>query len=104
MTIEALRRRARQPEPDSSWDRDAARLLALLEDNPDDALTIADMRELGIPTPAQVIYALQLAGYDIDRAAVHGNPPGRPGYRLRTVTPPIDGQATAPPRACSDEP
>lgn len=93
MTLQAQHARTRQPEPANSWDRDAARLLALLEGNPDDALTIAAMRERGIDTPAQVIYALQLAGYDIDRAPGPGNPCGPLGYRPRSGIPHFDGRA-----------
>ena len=104
MTIEAQRTRTRQPDSGNSSDRHAARLLALLEANPGDALTIADMRERGIAAPAQVIYALQLAGYDIDRAPIHGNSRGPLGYRLRNGTPLIDGQANAPQRSSGDEP
>ena len=93
MTIQAQRTRSWPPEPESSWDRDAARLLALLEDKPHDAVTIASMREHGIETPAQVVYALQLAGYDIDRAPPPGNPCGPSGYRLRSGIPQFDGRA-----------
>jgi hypothetical protein len=99
MTIRAQRTRTREPELDSSWNGDAARTLVLLGDNRDDVVTVADMRNHGIHAPAQVIYALQLAGYDIDRAPLRGKPGGPLGYRLRSGTPPIDGQATAPHRA-----
>jgi len=95
MTIQAQRTRSRGPEPESSWRRDAARLLALLETQPHDAVTIATMREHGIETPAQVIYALQLAGYEIDRAPAPGNPCGPSGYRLRSGIPRLDGRADA---------
>ena len=95
MTIQAQRTRSRRPEPESPWGRDAARLLALLEEGPHDAVTIASMREHGIESPAQVIYALQLAGYDIDRAPPPGNSCGPPGYRLRSGIPNFDGRADA---------
>ena len=104
MTLQARQARTRQREPENSWDRDATRLLALLEANSGDALTIADMRERGIAAPGQVIYALQLAGYDIDRAPIHGNSRGPLGYRLRSGIPHVDGQATAPHRTTGDEP
>ena len=93
MSIQAQHTRTNRPEPESGWDRDAARLLALLEENPVDAVTIAGMREHGIETPAQVIYALQLAGYDIERAPAPGNPRGRLGYRLRSGITSADGWA-----------
>lgn len=62
------------------------------------------MRERGIAAPAQVIYALQLAGYDIDRGPVHRSSRAPLGYRLRSGTPLIDAQATAPQRTSGDEP
>ena len=64
-------------------------------------MTIATMREHGIETPAQVIYALQLAGYDIDRAPAPGNPCGPLGYRLRNGISRIDGRADASERRSS---
>jgi len=103
MTLHAQHPRASQPEPERAWDRAAARLLALLADNPHDALTIAAMRERGIDTPAQVIYALQLAGYDIERTPGAGNPCGPPGYRLRSGIPRADGQADASDAGAVDE-
>jgi len=104
MTVQAWRARTRRPEPRSGWDRDAARLLALLEDNADCALTTDDMRERGIATPAQVIYGLQLAGYDIDRLSIHASSRGPLGYRLRSGTPRIDGRAAASDGTSSGEP
>jgi hypothetical protein len=104
MSIQAQHTRTRRPEPESSWDRDTARLLALLQDNPHDAVTIAAMREHGIETPAQVIYALQLAGYDIDRTPSRGIPRGPLGYRLRSGIPRVDGAADAPDIRAADEP
>jgi hypothetical protein len=95
MTFRAQRTRTRQPKPESSWDRDSARLLALLEGTRDDAVTIVAMRERGIHTPAQMIYALQLAGYDIDRVTTPGNPGHPVGYRLRSGIPHGDGLADA---------
>ena len=68
MTFRARRTKTHWPKPESAWDRDTARLLARLEDNLVDAMTIAAIRERGIDTPAQVINALQLAGYDIPHA------------------------------------
>lgn len=104
MTFRAQRTGTRQPEPESSWDRDATRLLAMLEDNLADAVTIAAIRERGIDTPAQVIYALQLAGHDIDRAPVPGNPCGPLGYRLRGGITHVAGRAEAADAGADDEP
>jgi hypothetical protein len=103
MTIEAQRTRTRQPDPVNASDRDAVRLLALLEANSGDALTIADMRERGIAAPGQVIYALQLAGYDIDRAPIEMNSGGPRGYRLRSDIPHVDGRADAADAGAVDE-
>ena len=101
MIVQAQGTQTQENQPGTSWDRDTARVLALFEDNRDNAFTIADLRELGIHAPGQVIYALQLAGYDIDRAPVR-RPGGTRGYRLRTGDPTIDRQATAPHRTgCS---
>ena len=68
-------------------DRDAARLLALLGEDRGEPLTIAAIRERGIERPAQAIYTLQLAGFQIDRV------PARPatghhtsGYRLSPLS------------------
>jgi hypothetical protein len=104
MIIRAQARKAQQDEPGTSWDRHAARLLTLLEDNRHDAVTITTMLEHGIETPAQVIYALQLAGYDIDRTPVLGNPCGPLGYRLRRGIPRLDGRADASEVRAADEP
>jgi hypothetical protein len=86
MTFQARHARTRQREQENAWDRGPARLLALLEDHPDDALTIAAMR-------TQVMYALQPAGHDIDRAPAPGHPYGPLGYRLRSYIPHVDGRA-----------
>ncbi|MGZ4287925.1 MAG: hypothetical protein ACXVW5_27465 [Solirubrobacteraceae bacterium] len=75
-----------QKRPQSLVDRDLARVLALLEDDQAGGLTIADFGERGVQAPAQAVYMLQLAGYDIDR--VHREHPHRhrtPAYRLRAL-------------------
>ena len=64
--------------------RDEARLLALLESDETGGLTIAALRELGVTAPGQAIYALQLAGHQIERMNCQdsdGNP--KHAYRLR---------------------
>jgi len=65
-------------------DRDTVRLLAVLEDNRAEAVTISELRERGIETPGQAIYTLQLTGYQIERVPIQ-RPNGRntTGYRLR---------------------
>ncbi len=62
-------------------------MLRLLEMKEAGALTIAASREHGIQAPAQAVYALQLAGYEIDRVPCE-NPVGNKtlGYRLRTAS------------------
>jgi len=103
MTIQARRTATRRPRPDTTWERDAARLLALLEDNPDGAVTLAEMHERGIDAPAQLVYALQLAGYDIDRAPIDGDPRGPLGYRLRSTRAVMD-EPSRHTATSSDEP
>lgn len=64
--------------------RDEARLLALLESDETGGLTIAALRDLGVTAPGQAVYALQLAGHQIERVYCHdsnGNP--KHAYRLR---------------------
>jgi len=82
ISIQAARRRARQPALEPPLDHTTARLLAMLHDR-SGALTIATMRERGIQAPAQRIYTLQLAGYEIERCYI-GSSAGRrtPAYRL----------------------
>ena len=64
-------------------DRDEARLLAVLEDNCAEAVTISELRERGIRAPGQAIYTLQLTGYQIDRVRVQRpNGHNSTGYRL----------------------
>jgi hypothetical protein len=63
--------------------RDEARLLALLEDNCAEAVTISELRERGIKAPGQAIYTLQLTGYQIDRVPIQRpNRRNTTGYRL----------------------
>jgi hypothetical protein len=81
-----------QTRSHSVVDRDLARVLALLENDQAGGLTIADLGERGVPAPAQAVYMLQLAGYDIDR--VHReHPDGHRtlAYRLRAPTVPATG-------------
>lgn len=67
----------------SPGDRDVARLVALLGSDPSRAMTIAELREHGIGAPAQAIYELQLAGWQVDRVPVtQGDGAGASGYRL----------------------
>jgi hypothetical protein len=87
MGIRAIRASNELENPSSLADRDEARLLALLGDDRAEPLTIAAMRERGIEAPAQAIYTLQLAGYQIDRVLVQP-PRGRhaSGYRLSPLS------------------
>jgi hypothetical protein len=62
---------------------DAARLLALLRQDRNGAVSVAAMREQGIKAPAQAIYTLQLAGYVIDRVPADAHGRRSPAYRLR---------------------
>ena len=105
MTIEAQHTRTRQPDPGNSSDRRRGTPAGAAGSQPGDAVTIAAMRERGIATPAQVIYALQLAGYDIDRGS---RPRELPAARLATACAAGHrssmAQATAPQRTSGDEP
>ncbi|MBV9311340.1 MAG: hypothetical protein JOZ73_10935 [Solirubrobacterales bacterium] len=79
-------RHFRKMAPQGLDDREAARLLALLEDESTEVLTIEDMRARGIQAPAQAIYTLQLRGYQVDRVAVqHASGHQLIGYRLRAA-------------------
>jgi hypothetical protein len=59
------------------------RLLALLSADPAAALTVGALLERGVLAPAQTVYGLQLAGYQIDRVP-HRTPDGTQatGYRI----------------------
>jgi hypothetical protein len=80
----------REPEPAGD---EVARLLRLLRADTTGALTIAAMHEDGIRAPAQAIYALQLAGYDIDRVYdEHTEGLRTPAYRLHRATKDADAE------------
>jgi hypothetical protein len=69
--IRAIRATSEPDSPPRPVDRDVARLLALLEDQCAEAVTITELRERGIAAPAQAIYTLQLTGYEVDRVPIH---------------------------------
>ena len=94
ISIQAARRRAAQPALEPPADHTPARLLAMLLHDRSAGLTIAAMRERGIEAPAQAIYTLQLAGYEIDRVALQ-RPDGHTlvGYRLGSRLPASEGTA-----------
>ena len=84
MTIRAFRASGLRAGPQGARDRDLARLLALLEANTTGGVTIAALREAGIDAPAQAVYELQLAGYEVERVCcAHSNGQATFGYRLR---------------------
>ncbi len=86
--VRAVRARPEPGDPPRPGDRDLARLLVLLEDDCGSPLTINELRERGIETPAQAIYILQLTGYQIDRIPIpRPNGPCAHGYRLRLQAP-----------------
>ncbi len=80
-------------------DRAAAHLLELLAYT-GWPLTIDELRREGVAAPAQAIYELQLAGFEIDRVLVHldGGHQGI-GYRLRMPADEALGSAGAAPSA-----
>ena len=84
ISIHVTRKRAAQPALEPPADPAAARLLALLAHDGNGGLTIAGLLEHGIQAPAQAIYTLQLAGYQIERVPVgRANAGKTTGYRLR---------------------
>jgi hypothetical protein len=84
----------REPEPAGD---EVTRLLRLLRADTTGALTIAAMHEDGIRAPAQAIYALQLAGHDIDRVYdEHTAGLRTPAYRLRHADAESLSEATPP--------
>jgi hypothetical protein len=66
---------------------DAERVLALLSGDPVGALTIASLRDRGVRAPAQAVYELQLAGYEIERVSSRAGIQGTRAYRLATSPP-----------------
>ena len=69
---------------DSRSERELTQALELLESRPSGPVTVGALRELGVQTPAQVIYTLQLAGHAIDRVACTDREGQRVlGYQLR---------------------
>jgi hypothetical protein len=58
---------AEDVDPQGEVARELERVLALLEGDQAGAVTIAALLERGVQEPAQAVYALQLAGYAIDR-------------------------------------
>ena len=93
MSVRAVHGGVDHPEPHVGGNRDSARVLTLLEANQTGGLTIAALRERGVKAPAQAVYELQLAGYEIDRVTFE-NPDGHAtlGYRLRPASAPAAGQ------------
>jgi hypothetical protein len=84
MSIRAVHRSVDRVEPRLVEDRDSGRVLTLLQADQSAGLTIGALRERGVEAPAQAIYSLQLAGYEIDRVVCE-HPSGHrtSGYRLR---------------------
>ena len=73
--------------PHSEGDRELARALALLQGDRAGPVTIAALRERGVKAPAQAVYDLQLAGYEIDRVPCPcSDGHTTQGYRLRAAS------------------
>jgi hypothetical protein len=71
-----------------------ARLLALLESDETGGLTVEALRKHGIRTPGQAVYALQLAGHQIDRVSREGSDGRmRLGYRLHASSAAAPGRS-----------
>ena len=73
--------------PHSERDRELARALALMQGDRAGPVTIAALRERGVKAPAQAVYELQLAGYEIDRVPCRcSDGHTTQGYRLRAAS------------------
>ncbi len=69
--------------PQLEWEREEAMVLALLREQ-SGPVTMSTLHERGIPAPAQAIYELTLAGYEIERVPIRdGEQLAHYGYRLR---------------------
>ncbi|MFZ0383665.1 MAG: hypothetical protein WAL38_37975 [Solirubrobacteraceae bacterium] len=94
MSIRAARGEGadRQSPRGGAQDHGPARVLALLGGDRPGPVTIGELRDRGVEAPAQAIYALRLAGHEIDRVAFR-RPNGRDtmGYRLRAPLAATDG-------------
>ena len=90
--------------PQSLGDRNIARLLALLEADRGATLTVAELLDGGVQAPAQAVYALQLAGYDVERGYCR-HPDGHKtlGYRMRAPSAAVTNRhADLPKTGCDD--
>ena len=90
--------------PQSLGDRNIARLLALLEADRGATLTVAELLDGGVQAPAQAVYALQLAGYDVERGYCE-HPDGHKtlGYRMRAPSAAVTNRhADLPKTGCDD--
>ncbi len=69
-----------------------ARALALLESDQAGLVTVAALKGCGVTRPGQAVYALQLAGYAIERVSCT-DPRGRRtlGHRIHSSGPPASG-------------
>jgi hypothetical protein len=105
MSIRAVRTEmteTRSPQG-SSRDDEQARVLALLGDDRARPVTIGELRERGVKTPGQAIYALQLAGHQIDRVPFqHANGRRTIGYRLHAPPAPVAGGSVRSPKVSDD--
>jgi hypothetical protein len=95
MAYRTRKRSADRAMAPSEGERELARVLALLEEDPDGSLTIAALREHGVRAPAQAVYDLQLGGYVIDRVTCTGpGGQGSFGYRLHVAPVPVGDTVT----------
>ncbi len=92
MSTRRTRRRGAEPAPVRRPRQPTDHLLELLTYS-GWPLTVGELREHGISAPAQTIYELQLAGYEIDRVPVRHDGHCDSGYRLHP--PPLDDPGRA---------
>jgi hypothetical protein len=96
--------RTDRAETRSSGALNEARLLAVLEAGAE-GMTIAALRERGIHAPGQAVYALQLAGYQIERVYCRDSDGhSRLGYRLCASTAPAPDPPNGQPQTASSAP
>ena len=92
------------PQPRTEAEQELARALEMLERDHTGSVTVAALREGGVRAPAQAVYDLQIAGYEIDRVkSTDAGGHSTSGYRLRGPTPSAPDQIASSQRADRDD-
>lgn len=91
--------------PESVDERNLALALELLGADRSNVVTLGALRDRGVRAPADAMYTLQLAGYEIDRVFCEdADGRRRLGYRLHGATVGGGSQPAAPRRPAADPP